>query len=208
MLGPQRPREQHERLGRAGREQHLARSPPVPPRDRRDRRPLVRVRRDVRRPDQRGEPGRRPARAHVDGQVDQPGNRLSGVGPGPTAPGDSAAAVALPLPDSGRAHTGLRWKDGHDATCSQTVRCPAWTVREKSRSSIERSRGSPHPRLERRVGGTAPSCFAAGVRLTRSSGTIASGVGTASAGRQAVRGIRPISCPDSADPAEEPALPG
>jgi hypothetical protein len=49
--------------------------------------------------------------------------------------------------------------------------------------------------------------FAApGMSVARSSGTTASSAGPASAGRQAHSGNRPTSCPDSADPAEEPAL--
>ena len=44
------------------------------------------------------------------------------------------------------------------------------------------------------------------VRRARSRGTTASNAGAASTGRQALSGIQPTSCPDSAAPAEEPAL--
>jgi hypothetical protein len=44
------------------------------------------------------------------------------------------------------------------------------------------------------------------VRRARSTGTTASNAGAASTGRQALSGIQPTSSPDSAAPAEEPAL--
>ena len=64
------------------------------------------------------------------------------------------------------------------------------------------------------AGGTMPPagspgaarCRAAGRAGARSRGTTASNDGTASTGRQAPSGTRPIICPDSSAPAEEPAL--
>jgi hypothetical protein len=51
-----------------------------------------------------------------------------------------------------------------------------------------------------------PGCSAVGVSRAQSRGMTAIKAGAARTGRQALSGIRPISCPDSTAPAELPAL--